>query len=755
MGVLALLLCGALAGTAQATTTDVAFDGTNFQAGDGDQLAEDGHLDWQSLNDVVGIVDTDDTPTGGFTGGSKETEPGAWQLTSIGSPPKDNILDGWAKTEVLAANDHTILYLAFRREAPNGNTFLTFELNQRTDTWDNGTSAVPVPCREDGDLLISYEVEPGGTSEPDPVTIHLYKWIEDTEDAATGCSVTGHFDDLGIVNDAIGVQSAQAAINEDGDIENFLDTGDTAIATFEEGTFGEAAIDITAVFNEGEALPCFNFGQIQMHSRASSAIDSELKDFAGPLDDPVESCTASGEKFEDLNADGEFDEGEPGLEGWTIWADYNDDGILDADEPSDVTDANGHYSLSGLDQPYTLRELGGEDAADWTCSYPGEGETDDGPSGPAGPDGHTGLPTSDEGTSFDCGWGEIDPNETPTVQRDFGNYRDASVTVKKVLVSDDPDESGTFNLLVGGQTVATGGDGAEGTRDGLKPGGYVVSETGAGGTALGHYASSVSCDDGSAGAGTSLPVTVESGEHVTCTITNTAILNPAIAVDKKLRNAGGGGFVDGPIETAVGRNLEYQFIVTNPGNVALAVTLSDPRCDAGTMKAPIGDADGDGLLDLTESWVYTCTHLVTASDPDPLPNTVTATGTVPNHPPVSDQDSALADIVAQQTEPQLPGTARLRGPSGCVKGAFRATVRGTRIASVTFFVDGKRFKRLSSADGEGTRFSVKINPRGRGFGVHRITARVRFAAASNTSTRTLRLSFQRCKKQTVKPRFTG
>ena len=126
VALLALFMCGALAGVAQATTTDVPFDGTNFQAGDGDQLAEDGHLDWQSLNDVVGIEDTDDNPAGGFTGGSKETEPGAWQLTSIGSPPKDNILNGWAKTEVLASNDHTILYLAFRREAPNGNTFLTF-----------------------------------------------------------------------------------------------------------------------------------------------------------------------------------------------------------------------------------------------------------------------------------------------------------------------------------------------------------------------------------------------------------------------------------------------------------------------------------------------------------------------------------------------------------------------------------------------------------------------------------------------------
>jgi hypothetical protein len=40
-------------------------------------------------------------------------------------------------------------------------------------------------------------------------------------------------------------------------------------------------------------------------------------------------------------------------------------------------------------------------------------------------------------------------------------------------------------------------------------------------------------------------------------------------------------------------------------------------------------------------------------------------------------------------------------------------------------------------------------------GVHRITARVQFEAGSGTKTRTLRLSYQRCVRQVVRPRFTG
>ena len=45
-------------------------------------------------------------------------------------------------------------------------------------------------------------------------------------------------------------------------------------------------------------------------------------------------------KFEDLDADGAAREaGEPGLPGWTIYVDYDNDGVKDANEPSAVTGA--------------------------------------------------------------------------------------------------------------------------------------------------------------------------------------------------------------------------------------------------------------------------------------------------------------------------------------------------------------------------------------------------------------------------------
>ncbi len=101
----------------------------------------------------------------------------------------------------------------------------------------------------------------------------------------------------------------------------------------------------------------------------------------------------------------------------------------------------------------------------------------------------------------------------------------------------------------------------------------------------------------------------------------------------------------------------------------------------------------------------------------------------------------------------VSGRARLRGPSGCVRGPFTATVRGRRILHVTFIRDGKRIKRIIARSGQRV-FRVRIKP-GAAVGVHRVTARIRFRAASRTRARTLRLSYQRCRRQVVQPRFTG
>jgi plastocyanin len=82
----------------------------------------------------------------------------------------------------------------------------------------------------------------------------------------------------------------------------------------------------------------------------------------------------------------------------------------------------------------------------------------------------------------------------------------------------------------------------------------------------------------------------------------------------------------GPGQAHVGDTITYTFqaSVTN-GVSASDVSISDPICDAGTLQLD-SNGDGDALLEPGETWTYTCTHLVTASDLDPLLNTASVSG---------------------------------------------------------------------------------------------------------------------------------
>jgi len=51
-----------------------------------------------------------------------------------------------------------------------------------------------------------------------------------------------------------------------------------------------------------------------------------------------------GKKFDDLNDNGKPDRGEPGLAGWDIYHDANNNGVRDSGEVTDVTDSS-NYEL--------------------------------------------------------------------------------------------------------------------------------------------------------------------------------------------------------------------------------------------------------------------------------------------------------------------------------------------------------------------------------------------------------------------------
>jgi len=131
----------------------------------------------------------------------------------------------------------------------------------------------------------------------------------------------------------------------------------------------------------------------------------------------------------------------------------------------------------------------------------------------------------------------------------------------------------------------------------------------------------------------------DSGAKVTasdgCTTNVVAATGPVIQILK-----------GGPALVHRGDTITYQFEVTNLGNTELFdVALTDPRCDTGTIQA---SADVDAGLASGEVWHFTCTHVVTDTDPDPIPNTVTVRGdTVAGigGEEVTDQASHVVDII--------------------------------------------------------------------------------------------------------------
>jgi hypothetical protein len=287
--------------------------------------------------------------------------------------------------------------------------------------------------------------------------------------------------------------------------------------------------------------------------------------------------------------------------------------------------------------------------------------------------------------------------------------------------------------------------------------------------------------------GSTINLKVSYWEWVKCYVTNAPKppdQHPAIKVVK-----------DGPATAHSGDQLTFSYTVTNPGDVPLTnVTATDDKCSPLTRT---GDTS-DTTLDPGDTWTYTCSYAIQWSEGDanPVVNTVTTCGMPPGGgspppggggSPVCDTDQHSTTIVPPATPtqppaapstpasasgtaptsgqpPQIavspvrvrPGSATLRGPSGCpTTSAVAATVSGRRIVKVTFYVDNKKVKTLTRPNKSGGRWVLPMNVKRFAFGTHRVQARIQFARSSQTRARTLRMSFSRCHPANVTPKFTG
>ncbi len=701
------------------------------------------------------------------------------------NPAKDNIFDAWSAVNQPGAR--TFLYLGFTREKANGTTTIAFELNQDARTWDNDKNPAtpPIPCRRTGDVLIVYDAHDNDIN----VEVELERWVTETTDPSTGCATKGHLDLLPAPEPPeTAADFGQGAVNAVPITSRLPGHFPIGAPIPDKRLFGEAALNLTALFKAAKLDSCFSYGSIWMHSRSSRPVTSAMQDYLAPKPLALNTCAAAGTKFLDLDANGKRDIGEPGLPGFEIWADYNNDGVLDEEkEPFTVSDGQGRYVLKNIRPAggfYRLREtllVPGPTA--WKCSFPNAG-TDGGFANRPG-----GL--------FGCGWGPIAAATTPFAQdKDFGNWLPAQLTVEKQLwPADDP---GRFDLKVNGKTVLPdAGDGATVTGQ-VEPGSYDITEEAAQGTDPGAYTSSVTCQRtttrrGSLRAGTGYEgLVLRAGDHATCTFTNVRNApppTPAIAIEKA-----------GPTVATAGDTLHYKLSVTNPGDVpfpADSVHVSDPACDEPPALDSKGEDGSPGTLDPGDTWTYQCSNKTKAPDAACELSTVTNTATASvsangtnarlhQARQVKDDDSLITTLNCPDLPPQPPvpdpgpapptpfpppnptpgplppyvplvpkpppagqvGFARVSVPARCITSVSRVKLLGTHISDILVSVDGSRVRRqtLQVLQRSVRPLVVPLAP-----GRHRMTVRVVFERGSDSPPITLSTAFNICLAQFIPP----
>jgi uncharacterized repeat protein (TIGR01451 family) len=152
----------------------------------------------------------------------------------------------------------------------------------------------------------------------------------------------------------------------------------------------------------------------------------------------------------------------------------------------------------------------------------------------------------------------------------------------------------------------------------------------------------------------------------------------------------------GPESAHRGDTITYGFDVKIPSEPSQParpplhdVVVTDAKCDAPPVRLPDNPGDNDNELEPNEKWFYSCTHVVTNNDPDPLHNEATVVGTDPNNTQVSDWDYWDVDLIDDEPNPISSIELEKSGPATASRGEtityhFTVTnpITGTRLSNV-------------------------------------------------------------------------
>jgi hypothetical protein len=266
---------------------------------------------------------------------------------------------------------------------------------------------------------------------------------------------------------------------------------------------------------------------------------------------------------------------------------------------------------------------------------------------------------------------------------------------------------------------------------------------------------------------------------------------PAFSIEKLQAIAGGGSYTTSQLAGQVGQTVDYEILVKNTGNVSLTLGgFTDPQCDAGTISG--GPASGTLA---PEAWAsYLCTHLLGGADQSAgsYSNTATVTANMtgiegwpvthtsntvvvqlPTSSPTTSSPTTSTTLPpsfsssSPTSHTQSPGSGvlafksaavpTLRGPQGCVRGSFRVSMRSAGVASVTFYLDGRKLKTLTAKNAHKGELTILIDPAKLSVGVHRLAAKITTSrtAATQAAHASRAVTVLRCRSAVQTPKFAG
>jgi hypothetical protein len=238
--------------------------GSEFEVDDDANLKQDdpARKDWATENEIR-VADLDSgKDDNSYSGGAKEDD--ICPAIGTGSIP-NNKSDLKVFGALLETGTPGFLHLFWTRvQDPSGTTLLDFEFNQSEEPCDPDDMNNPQKMRTIGDFLLEYRIAQGGAS----ATIKKREW----NGAAWGPAedLTGQLA-TGTINSSAIPQAAA-----DG------------LGALDPRTFGEASLDLDAIFDDEES--CRSFGSAFVKSRSSDTFSSALKDFLPELDINISNC---------------------------------------------------------------------------------------------------------------------------------------------------------------------------------------------------------------------------------------------------------------------------------------------------------------------------------------------------------------------------------------------------------------------------------------------------------------------------------